>query len=507
MRLPRPQRYTRHLSDLTSALNVTAVTASAQLGGTERMLLDFASRAFEHDFALKVITPLKGPLVQIFKNMGIPTEVVPAPESMLRGSQQIGHLRTLPAALGGLWTWSRQLMKHEFLKDADVAYSVSFKSHLALALARYHPVVWHLHEFPPATTGRIWRVLARRVPDAVIANSAAVGEAWGMEGGKAVGRKGGRLEAKPPTSGLPPYRPTALPPKLRTAVIPNGINLDRFRPAERTHWIHERLGIPPDHRLVGMPAVFARWKGQIEAIEAFSHITDEFPDVHLVIVGGSIYDTLAEREFGRELEVELNRVATGEWAVVGLPSSGDQMGFESPGEEGGTAVGRKGGSEDGGTAVGRKGGSPASQPPPVPGADEDDFVPPSLLPRVHLLPFQAKIERVFPEFDLALHYSLRPEPFGRVIVEAMACGVPVIAADEGGPREILGSGTGTRREAGWLAEPRSPKALADVLREALELPAEEMRAIGEAGRRRAEDHYSWRHFAAEVAGVIRGVVI
>jgi glycosyltransferase involved in cell wall biosynthesis len=122
---------------------------------------------------------------------------------------------------------------------------------------------------------------------------------------------------------------------------------------------------------------------------------------------------------------------------------------------------------------------------------------------VHLFPFQAKIEKVFPEFDLTLHYSLRPEPFGRVIVEAMACGIPVVAANEGGPREILGPGSGTRREAGWLAEPRTPRALAEVLRTALSLPMNEMLAIGEAGRRRAEDHYSWRQFAVDVASVLK----
>ncbi len=450
------------------------------------MLLDFASRAFEHDIALKVITPLKGPLVQIFKNMGIPTDVVHAPESMLKGSQQTGQLQTLPAAIGGLWKWSRQLKRHEFIEDADVVYSVAFKSHLALAIARCHPVVWHLHEFPPATTGRFWRVLSGWMPDAMIANSEAVGRAWGMggaeggqaEGGRAVGRKGGR----------------------RHAVIPNGINLDRFKPAERTYWIHDRLCIPHDHRLVGMPAVFARWKGQIEAIDAFSRIADEFPNVHLVIVGGSIYDTLAEREFGRELEIELNRVATGEWAVVGLPSGVDQGVVDGGQEEGGQAVRRAGGQEQGGRAD----RSPASQPPPDRGGGEGGFVPPSLLPRVHLLPFQAKVERVFPEFDIALHYSLRPEPFGRVIVEAMGCGIPVVAANEGGPVEILGSGSGTRREAGWLAEPRKPAALAEVLREALRLPEAELSSIGQAGRRRAEDVFSWRRFAADVAAVLMG---
>ena len=124
-------------------------------------------------------------------------------------------------------------------------------------------------------------------------------------------------------------------------------------------------------------------------------------------------------------------------------------------------------------------------------------------PRIHHLPFQKKIETVYPEFDLAIHYSTRPEPFGRVVVEAMACGVPVIAADEGGPQEILGGGIGSRREAGWLSEPRNPETLADVLSSALRLPTEVTKSIGEAGRRRAEDFYSWRRFAAEVAGVLK----
>jgi len=255
----------------------------------------------------------------------------------------------------------------------------------------------------------------------------------------------------------------------RIVVIPNGINLDRFTPAARTFWIHQRLGIPRDHRIIGMPSVLARWKGQMEVIKAFGEIVEEFPDVHLVIVGGSIYDTLAERTYAKELSVEVNRAATGEWQVVTM-GSGDPA----------VDVDRR--------AVSR----------------EQKVEPPGeLLPRVHMLPFQSKIENTYPEFDLAVHYSTSPEPFGRVVVEAMACGIPVVAANEAGPVEILGGGIGPRREAGWLAEPRDPSALAYTLRSALSLPTEVMHSIGEAGRRRAEDLYSWRRFAADVATVLK----
>jgi glycosyltransferase involved in cell wall biosynthesis len=181
-----------------------------------------------------------------------------------------------------------------------------------------------------------------------------------------------------------------------------------------------------------MPAVLARWKGQLEVIEGFAQIADVFPEAHLVLVGGSIYDTAAEDRYARELHGALAR-----W---------------------------------------REGG----------------------LTRVHHLPFQPKIELVYPELDLAIHYSLRPEAFGRVVLEAMACGTPVVAAAEGGPREIV-------TEGGWLVEPRKPAALAAALAGALRVPTQTLRQLGTQGRVRAEDHFSARRFAKRVAEVLAGV--
>jgi glycosyltransferase involved in cell wall biosynthesis len=448
------------------------------------MLLDFANRAFEHDIALRVVTPLDGPLVRILKNIGVPTAVVPAPPMMLRGSQQVGYLRSLPPAVLGVWRWSRRLSAHEFVREADVAYSIAFKPHLALALSRRHPVVWHLHEFPPETTAWWWRRLAQWVPDRMIANSEAVGRAWSAV--KRVPETIGRPDPAGTGGGRGgPVRDHA----ANITVVPNGINLDRFRLVERSYWIHDRLRIPHEHRIIGMPAVFARWKGQLEVIRAFELITDQYPDVHLVIVGGSIYDTLAEKQYGKELMLEIDRAATGEWAVV-TTGAGSRELVAGSGEQGQVPSGLSGLSD----------GPDAS---PTEKSADEGTTPGSLLPQLHHLPFQSKVEIAYPEFDFAVHYSTRPEPFGRVVVEAMACGVPVIAANEGGPIEILGGGIGSRREAGWLAEPRNPEALAAVFRSALDLPVEVARSIGEAGRRRAEDYYSWRRFAGEVAEVLK----
>jgi len=60
--------------------------------------------------------------------------------------------------------------------------------------------------------------------------------------------------------------------------------------------------------------------------------------------------------------------------------------------------------------------------------------------------------------DLVLHASTRPEPFGQVVLEAMAAGVPVLAADQGGPAEVLRHG-----DSGWLYRQGDVTAMADAI--------------------------------------------
>ncbi|OUC13188.1 MAG: hypothetical protein B0A82_18775 [Alkalinema sp. CACIAM 70d] len=64
--------------------------------------------------------------------------------------------------------------------------------------------------------------------------------------------------------------------------------------------------------------------------------------------------------------------------------------------------------------------------------------------------------------DLVIMPSIWPEPFGRVIIEAMACGTPVIASHTGGIPEIL---TGEFSQA--LFPPRNPAAIADRIQHVL----------------------------------------
>ncbi len=57
--------------------------------------------------------------------------------------------------------------------------------------------------------------------------------------------------------------------------------------------------------------------------------------------------------------------------------------------------------------------------------------------------FVGHVANVVPEMeklDIVVHASTIPEPFGQVVVEAMAAGVPVLAANAGGPAEVVADG-------------------------------------------------------------------
>jgi D-inositol-3-phosphate glycosyltransferase len=87
------------------------------------------------------------------------------------------------------------------------------------------------------------------------------------------------------------------------------------------------------------------------------------------------------------------------------------------------------------------------------------------------------------------------EPFGLVPLEAMACGVPVVASAVGGMLDSVADG-----ETGRLVPPQDPVALADAVRDLLSDPARR-RAFGRAGVQRARSRYSWDAVAAATAEV------
>ncbi len=82
------------------------------------------------------------------------------------------------------------------------------------------------------------------------------------------------------------------------------------------------------------------------------------------------------------------------------------------------------------------------------------------------------------------------EPFGIINLEAMACERPVVASAVGGIPEVVVPG-----ETGLLVPPANSRALANALNRVLRDRAA-AHAMGLAGRRRVEEHFSWTTIAA-----------
>ena len=85
--------------------------------------------------------------------------------------------------------------------------------------------------------------------------------------------------------------------------------------------------------------------------------------------------------------------------------------------------------------------------------------------------------------DVFVLPSREAEPFGLVVLEAMAARTPVVATAHGGPLEILTDG-----ETGMLTPPRDPQAMANAILTLIDDPTKRQ-ALGAAARARVEAHY------------------
>jgi glycosyltransferase involved in cell wall biosynthesis len=107
--------------------------------------------------------------------------------------------------------------------------------------------------------------------------------------------------------------------------------------------------------------------------------------------------------------------------------------------------------------------------------------------------------RLMAALDIFCHTAIEPEPFGLVLIEAMACGRPVIAAKAGGPLEIVADG-----ETGMLIPPGDTAAYAAAIIGLLRDP-QTAKAMGAAGRGRAAELFSTDRFARDLDEIYRDI--
>ncbi|MBN2290826.1 MAG: glycosyltransferase family 4 protein [Pirellulales bacterium] len=127
---------------------------------------------------------------------------------------------------------------------------------------------------------------------------------------------------------------------------------------------------------------------------------------------------------------------------------------------------------------------------------------------VHFLGERDDVPLILDELTILVHPA-RQEPLGRVLLEAAASGLPIVATDVGGTREIFDiepdADLHTARETALLVPPDEPDAMAAMIAELMR-DQELRKQLGQAARKRAEDAFDVRVAAANLIEHYRAVI-
>lgn len=113
---------------------------------------------------------------------------------------------------------------------------------------------------------------------------------------------------------------------------------------------------------------------------------------------------------------------------------------------------------------------------------------------------KSELPEMYRDADIFLFPSIWPEPFGRVLVEAMAAGLPVIGTAVGGTAEILRDG-----ENGLTFTPDNPQSLATQITRLIEMPELRMRLV-ESGGKTALEKFDLHRMISELEIYLQTIV-
>ncbi len=226
-------------------MKILMTESSTTMGGQELAVLLHARGLLKRGHQVRLILEPGSPIWEKANRMGLPVEAVP--------------MRRLkyPSAILAF----RSIMRRDIPQVLHLNSSRdSWIGTLAARLVRVSPkVVRTRHISTPLNKNLTTRLLYRHLVDRVI-----------VTGGETTRR------AMVERDGLEPSRVIA---------FPIGIDLDEFKPAPPRQNLRVELGLPSDHRLVGLISYLRTYKGHEYFIEAASLLLPRAKNVTFVIVG------------------------------------------------------------------------------------------------------------------------------------------------------------------------------------------------------------------------------
>lgn len=132
---------------------------------------------------------------------------------------------------------------------------------------------------------------------------------------------------------------------------------------------------------------------------------------------------------------------------------------------------------------------------------EELIVSKNLQNRIKLVSHCSDMPAAYRLADAVVVPSFVPEGFGRVPVEAMAMGVPVIASDLGATIETVQDGV-----TGWRLPPLDPQTWANAINHALNLPSDERARMTQAAQQAVREKFDRRKMIADTLAVYDDVM-
>ena len=236
-------------------LSVLHVSASGNLGGAERVLLDHMRWQRHHDSGgvPSLLTLEAGPLLDAARDTGVSASCLPLPAGLAHigesGSSRRGLAADLCRTIPGAWRFVAKLRQEVTRLAPQLVHSHSLKTHVLLALADVPDtrLLWHVHDYVSARHTSKWflRALSRRC-DVAVANSQSVADDF-----------------------------QAAMPRVPVITILNGVDIETLQSGTSAVSLDALSGLPsasPGTVRVGLIATFARWKGHEVFLRALADL-------------------------------------------------------------------------------------------------------------------------------------------------------------------------------------------------------------------------------------------
>ncbi len=259
-------------------MRVLFLSTSGHLGGAERVLVDMVRATVATGGTAGVVTVEDGPLTAAVAEAGGETVSLPLPRSFGRTGESHAAIATMAAVAASappLLAYSRRLTAAIQAWQPDIVHSNGIKMHVLSSRAPSPALVWHLHDYvgPRQLSRRLLKHFADR-PTVIAATSNDLAR----DAVRALGRDD-------------------------IVVLPNGVDLDRFRPTGTHADLDGLAGLSPASAgtvRVGLVATYARWKGHETFIRALAQLAGRLP-IRGYIVGSPVYRSTAAQVRDEEL--------------------------------------------------------------------------------------------------------------------------------------------------------------------------------------------------------------